>query len=641
LNKKIIYTKIIKIKLNNCLLKIFSRQFVFVLILINIPFTTNSQLVKDHTVRLNSVWLTTGDNSSNKYDIKLLWYNDSNAIDYKIYRKLLNENEFKVISNSIGNINYYFDSTAQKNVEYEYKVEKIGNYADTANYIVSGYIACKYEDFTNEINDTKLQEALNSKHNKGNLLILVDNLIYPKIIDKLLEYTQIMKLDGWNVIIKKAPRTEKFNAKNVRITKNIILNTINSEKITLDNILLFGRIAVPYSGNFAIDGHRDHFGAWHFDGFYGDTIDFYKDSIRYNLEATDSRQHNIINDGKFDNTRITNKISIGVGRVDFYNLPIFKESEIELYNRYIEKNIKFRKGEFFGNETNIFIENAIIDDGFGNNWKSKFAASGFNSFTPLVDWYLLNKELKNDTVVKYMNENRMREGVRNNDYYFAYGCNSGSYNSSYDVAYSEEYASTPVRTIFQTVFGSYNGDFDSEDNLMRSTIASKPSNIISYWGSRPFWNLQSLSLGKTWGYATTVTQNNFDLYNHQVADGNNMVHISLIGDPSLELFTTLPPKNLKIEKQNNIDLLTWEKPILDINNKKNLIGFNIYKIKKSEFLDLNSKLELINDEIIKNQEYILPLDIDLTENLIIIKAVYFIITPSSAFYKFSIGQIAQ
>ena len=115
----------------------------------------------------------------------------------------------------------------------------------------------------------------------------------------------------------------------------------------------------------------------------------------------------------------------------------------------------------------------------------------------------------------------------------------------------------------------------------------------------------------------------------------------MIGDPTLEMYSVLPIKNLKIVKQNNLNLLTWEKPILDSKNKKNIFGYNIYKIKKSEFLDYNSKLELINDEIVKNQEFILPTDIDLAEYLIVVKVIYYIHTPSSSFYKLSIGQIAN
>lgn len=660
------------IKKNNCLLIKIDRQFLSLIVMLfylflEINLDSNAQEVKDHTVRINAIWDTQkydlNGEDIEKQGIRLFWYEDLNALDYNVFRKSIEDNSFVLLKSSLGIVNSYFDSSAQKNNIYEYQVQKVGNYLDTAEYIVSGYVATKFED---KILDENYNEILERDLNKGDLLILVDNTIYEDIKKELFDYIFTVKLDGWNVIVRKAPRANNNNQKLANITKSIVLSVVRETKI--DNILLLGRLPIKYSGDFAIDGHRDHWGAWQFDGYYGDLIDLYKDSINYKIQADAIRQHNLINDGKFDETRIINKIEIGVGRLDFYNLPYFKESEIELHKRYLTKNINYRNSQYFEkiNNQGDYIDNAIINDNFGNGWRNKFAATAFNSFTPLVDWSLIDKFLSKENT-QYVFEERMRENVRTKDYFMAYGCASGSYTSCYDVAYSEEYANTPVRTIFQSVFGSYNGDFDSENNLMRATTASLPSNLICYWSARPFWNLQSLSLGKSWGYATKVTQNNFNTYSHQSRDGNNVVHIALIGDPSLDILNVTPPQKIKVNKTvaQNIYNINFEAN--KVNKTDEVIGYNIFKIEKSNFdfskfsedeinnienidkylwLEANQK-ELFNSHFKKvNENIIYPkpsgtieiqnLELDFENNFYFLSTLYYKKTPSSNLYKSSI-----
>lgn len=640
---------------------------IFILLILCNTIDINAQEVKDHTVRLNAIWDTQKYDingiETEKQGIRLFWYEDINALDYNVYRKSLEDDTFTLLKSSLGIVNSYFDSSAQKNSIYEYQVQKVGNYLDTAEYIVSGYIATKFEE---KVFNDDYDEILERDLNKGNLLILVDNTIYEDIKKELFDYIFTLKLDGWNVIIRKAPRANNNNQKLANITKSIVLSVAKDTK--LDNILLLGRLPIKYSGDFSIDGHRDHWGAWQFDGYYGDLTDLYKDSITFKIQADAVRQHNFLNDGKFDETRILNKIDIGVGRVDFYNLPYFKENEVELHKRYLSKNINYRNSNYFDkiNNQGDYIEKAIINDNFGNGWRNKFAATAFNSFTPLIDWSLIDKYKTNENT-QYVFEDRMRENVRTKDYFMAYGCGSGSYNSSYDVAYSEEYANTPVRTIFQSVFGSYNGDFDSENNLMRATTASLPSNLICYWSARPFWNLQSLSVGKSWGYATKVTQNNFNTYNHQSRDGNNTVHIALIGDPSLDILNVTPPQKIKVTNTNTENIYNVSFESNKSNKTDEVVGYNIFKIKKSNFnfeklneneisnietidkyiwLELNQK-ELFDSQFQKVNEVLIQqkptgtieiqnLELDFENNFYFISTLYYKKTPSSNLYKSSI-----
>jgi hypothetical protein len=64
-----------------------------------------------------------------------------------------------------------------------------------------------------------------------------------------------------------------------------------------------GHVPVPYSGNFNLDGHDYHFGAWPADVFYGDMDGVWTDSSVTQTIASDPRNWNVPGDGKFDMKR--------------------------------------------------------------------------------------------------------------------------------------------------------------------------------------------------------------------------------------------------------------------------------------------------------------------------------------------------
>ena len=57
-------------------------------------------------------------------------------------------------------------------------------------------------------------------------------------------------------------------------------------------LILFGHVPVPYSGDSAIDGHPDHFGAWPTDVYYGDMDGTWTDSVN-DTGASGTRNDNM------------------------------------------------------------------------------------------------------------------------------------------------------------------------------------------------------------------------------------------------------------------------------------------------------------------------------------------------------------
>ena len=436
----------------------------------------------------------------------LSWQNDTTASRYVVYRRLYEVGKFEKLAEVSGGANTFSDLDPLYGKIAEYKVEKEFSYDKE---LISTYA---YKALAWDAN-------LVSEDWKT-LLILVDNTLAFSISTKLEMYKKEIEKQGWRSIVKYVPRVESFNAKAVLNNKEMI-KAVYEQTPNLKAILILGRVAVPYSGNTAPDGHGDdnplpHKGAYPADVFYGDldTRDWTDNKIS-NDKSAFPRQHNYVNDGKWDDSYIPNKVELAVGRVDFFDLPFFKESEAEMINNYLQKDIDYRNG-------NMKADNdAILYDGFDSR-QAGYAADGWNNLTSLYG---------RDNVV----EMRIREEIIKNSYDMVYANANGGIDNISDAIYSGEIAEKGYKGIHNMIFGSYNVDWDSESNLLRSIIASKPMALTSVWATRPFWTYFKLGLGETFGEALLSTQNNRSEYVYPSVVYNGGVHIALMGDPTLSL----------------------------------------------------------------------------------------------------------
>ncbi len=549
-------------------------KFIFIKILLifsGINCYATELNINDHILFYN-VYL---DTSSNQYSIIIKWTSTQDTKNIRIAKKLKTDSEFGnyVAYIPSSTINEWKDTNVISGLEYEYSIEQYKDQSSAYAFFVAG-------------KNIPLIEY------RGRLLLLIDSTIYDSLINEIDILTQDMRGDGWTVKIRLVPRAEEFDKEKVDIVKNIILEELDHPD-SIRTIFLLGRVPVPYSGNYATDGHiPEHCGAWPCDGYYQSFSKENKytnppkwiDSIVNNKTAVSKRHWNVINDGKFDNDLFPCNLSIECGRVDMFDLPEFEKSEIELLRQYLNYNHLYR------NNLLNYPKNAIINDYFKMYSKYEvFATNGWMNFISLVGSENI------DTL-------DFKTTLLTNKYLLSYGCGPGTYNSCYNIVSSEELSKKGgYNTIFSFLFGSWFGDWDVTNNLMRSMIAATPPALTCAWSARPYWYIHQITFNETIGYSALLTQNNssFGTYISNSQRGHRGIHISLIGDPTLRLNNILPIENISYELIiNNIDIppslkLKWNY------NDENIEGFNVYRAK-----NINDKFIKINSNIVRENEFI-------------------------------------
>ncbi len=547
--------------------------------------TVYSQSVKDFGINIRANL----DTLNRK--VTFNWDADTNTYNYFIYKKKSSDSLFGDYKAKLPKDQLNWSDTLLENIEMEYKIEKDANRYYSYGYIIAGL---------------NIQE----KDNYGSCLILIDSTIYPNILDELHEFINGIRSDGWRVIIKQAPRAESFDTSKVQLTKGIILDTYK-EIDDLTALILIGRIPVPYSGNSSIDGHEDHYGAWPTDVYYAELDGKWTDTLRSKFDNVIPRAMNLPNDGKFDQTFMTSDLELQMGRIDLFNLPFFKESEIELIKRYLQKISDYKNGK-----VNISKRAGIIDN-FGPDYKEGFAANGWTNFYSLMG---------GDSIF-YLKD---RYELQKQGYLFYYGCGPGSYTSCHEVLYSEELAKSPHLAAFNLLFGSYYGDWDSENNLLRSVLAAQPLGYTSVWAGRPFWFFHHLAYGYNIGYSTKLTQNVYPSNYTAVSPyARRMNHIALHGDPTLRMSYFAKPENAETKYNGESIEISWEYPNSDG------ITFSIYRSN-----DIDGKYERINKEDIKGNSFI-DNHPNLGKNIYQIRAKRKELAQAGTYYNLSLGDFSN
>ena len=506
--------------------------------------------------------------STPKPAIILSWNKDDRAESYAVFRKdptMHSWSDQAEWGSAIANLGKdaltYTDENVTPGIAYEYQILKVCTPAgiktlnlgvtDTVtSYFGSGYV----------LSGINVSPVLS----RGTVILLIDSTMIMPLSAEIARLEQDLKNELWTVIKRSAPRATAFNSEAVATTKEIIFSIIEKNPNEQYSILLLGRIPVPYSGLMAPDGHSpDHVGAWPADVYYADFDGEWSDESINSSGASRVENKNVPGDGKFDKSQNDADIKYPVGRIDFYNLTSFAETELQLLKRYLDKNHAFRSGAIKP------VYEATVDDNFGA-YGEGFSGSAYRGFGGLVgkDNIVANREFLDSTITTM----------------FSYACGAGSYTSCSGVGGIAEFSKRPITSIFTMIFGSYFGDWDSKDNVMRSVVASRGTVLTTGWAARPHWFFHPMGLGKPIGEVLLGAQNNTQQYMpsiyvtkrypggvyYQVAPRGT--HIALIGDPTLRMTSNMP-----IETPKNIGVTSTVSAQIDWESVPNANGYLVYK----------------------------------------------------------------
>ncbi|HXT40384.1 MAG TPA: Ig-like domain-containing protein, partial [Candidatus Angelobacter sp.] len=493
--------------------------------------------------------------------ITLSWPQDTTATpsSYTVYRKAPAATSWGGGTTLPGSTTSYADTGVTGGTAYEYAVVKNAGTYNGYGYIESGI-------------NVPLVE------NRGKVVLIVDSTYAANLSAELSRLQQDLAGDGWIVLRHDVGRSDS-----VVSVKNLIKADYNTDPVNVKSVFLFGHVPVPYSGQLNPDGHPDHVGAWPADVYYGDMDGNWTDnSVNYtqtvNTDPADAaRLTNVPGDGKFDQTAIPSAVELQVGRVDLANMPgrlvwggpATFPSEQELLRQYLNKDHNFRHR----------ITNAqrrgVVADYFGVRNGEAFSASAYRGFSTFFGPNNISNlnAIYNDTQGVWV------PALATNDFLCAYGCGAGSYSTisglgnggNYNAATTPEIVNNNVRAVFTLLFGSWNGDWDHEDDFLRSILATKDYGLAAAWSGRPHWFIHPMGLGETIGYCARLTQNNNGFYQNQINSAANYIHIALMGDPTLRLHTVAPVGSLGGTAAAGTVTLAWT-PSPD-----SPLGYHVYR----------------------------------------------------------------
>jgi hypothetical protein len=401
---------------------------------------------------------------------------------------------------------------------------------------------------------------------RGDIAVVIDRSIEAPLHTEITRLLDDLEGDGYRPIPILVARDDTVPSVKARI-----LSLWSSTQHRLRTALLLGHVPVPYSGALAPDGHRGpvhglvHFGAWPADLYYGeldaDWTDSAIDTRRYHHQQAFSWIENLPGDGKFDQTTLyrpgmhephipgeptprtdvefdrppvpNGEVELEVGRVDFADMPSFRPlSEVDLLRRYLDKNHRFRRGEI------KLAHRGLVDDGFGytmkeDGWaKFPFAAVAYRSYSAFFG----------PTAAQ---EGHLFAPHEGEPFAWAYAAGAGSFDSCEGVGQTSDFVAHGAQAGFLILYGSYYGDWNTSDNFWRASIASDGPTVAAIWNA-PMWELQHMGLGAPIGTSTRHTQN-----------VHTLVHLALMGDPTLHMLYAKPPKSLEARGHGAFIELTW------------------------------------------------------------------------------------
>ena len=444
-------------------------------------------LAQNYSIK-SSVQLST-EVTANPPRITLRWLKDPDATVYSVFRKAKTATSWGgALASLPKDSTSYVDMNVEVGKTYEYRVAKSSAIVPGSGYVFSGI-------------NVPAQEW------KGSILLLVDSTVSKQLGPEIDTWKSDLGNEGWNVL--------QFVPGTRQTVVEIRAKIADFKRIQPDlkSVFILGHVKVPYSGNLNPDGHPDHMGAWPSDTYYADIDGLWTDITEDNSVASRQANKNVPGDGKFDQSVIPSDADLEVGRVDFYDMPAFSKTEIQLLRNYLNKNHLWRTGQIKAERR------GIVQDNF-NFQNEAFGQSGIKNFNTFFGPNNVYYESYRDSLIK-------------KSYLWSFGAGGGNYSGASGISSTGNMVTDSLQTVFTFLFGSYFGDWDSQNNFLKSALGSGTV-LTDAWSGRPLWAVHHMGLGEHIGYSTRLTMNNSSTYT--AGYGARGVHIALMGDPSLSMF---------------------------------------------------------------------------------------------------------
>lgn len=448
--------------------------------------------------------------------IELTWADDLFATRWNVYR-LNDTGTFELLKTVQSPDTSFTDDRVTLGKRYTYLIHK--------------------EDVNNVLGFGQITAGVRSKahHFSGKCLLIIEDSVFKALPNEVNRLGQDLSNEGWAIETVFVSSSEDHSAIKDSIKKH------HAADSNIKSVLLLGNIAVPYSGYMAPDGHdaistpnNDHQGAWACDLFYADLDGVWTD---VNVDATNSPERSINRnqpgDGKFDQNHLPSDADLEVGRIYLEKFGDFEADRMVLYKRHLDRNHAYRTSAL------KYRSHSIINDYFPG-LSEGFAGFGYRSF-PSIDG------------PESIEVGALLDHARDSSYLMSYGCGAGYYSKvgvklrnkqgqridSFSVGQTSDYFNYEIHSAFNILFGSYFGDWDSKNNVMRSTLAGQSPALASFWAGRPTWHINEFLHGAPLGTSTKNSQNSdIDLFTYIENNGwtyERMVHPALMGDPTLRI----------------------------------------------------------------------------------------------------------
>lgn len=522
--------------------------------------------------------------------ITLNWENNDpyGVQSFSIYRKAKDATSWNFLTTVSASTFSWTDSSVAVGSAYEYQIIKTASGHTGYGYIYAGL-------------NFPLTE------NRGTCLLIVATNSTISLDTEVARLQSDLAGDGWLVI-----RHDVSSNQTPLSVRTVITKDYYADPANVKAVFLLGHVPILQSGtNLNYDGHLAR--AMPADAFYG--------------EVNNDWPTNLASSPAF----LPSDVKLMVGRVDFANMPgngarVPWRSETELLRNYLNKDHNWRQKLF------TVPRRALMGNLRGDESGEATAASGYRNFEPFVgpgNIIEANAETTNAPP-----PSRWVNMLGASSYLWAYGCGAGqptacsglgTNDGTFYDCWSTDVVGVDAKAVFVMLFGSWFGQWDYQDDLLRSVLATSSIGLAAAMAGRPHLFLHHMALGETIGYGLKLSINNSTLYQNQINGLTRAIYVALMGDPTLRMDQLAPPSNPTATSAGTTVNLNWDA------SPDPVLGYYVYRATSAAgpFTRLTSSL-------ISGTSFT-DIDVALGGYTYMVRAVTLQTTPSGTYYNASQG----